>query len=77
MIVRRGLTIALIGVTAGLAISALMMRLLSGMLYGIQPSDPITFAGTAGSSLLVSIAASIIPAYRAARLDPMQALRNE
>ncbi len=77
MIVRRGLTMALIGVMAGLAISAAMMRLLSGMLYGIRPSDPITFAGTAALLLLVSIAASIIPAYRAARLDPMQALRNE
>jgi putative ABC transport system permease protein len=77
MIVRRGLTLALIGVGTGLAISVAIMRLLSGMLYGIRPSDPITFAATAGLLLLVSAAASIVPAYRAARLDPIQTLREQ
>jgi putative ABC transport system permease protein len=77
MIVRRGLTMTLIGVSIGLAISAVMMRLLSGMLYGIRPFDPITFAGTAGLLLLVSVAASMVPAYRAARLDPIQTLREQ
>jgi predicted permease len=77
MIVRRGLTLALIGVGAGGVISAVMMRLLSGMLYGIRPYDPITFAGTAGLLLVVSVAASVVPAYRAARLDPIQTLREQ
>jgi len=77
MIVRRGLTLSLIGVGAGLAVSAMITRLLSGMLYGIRPTDPITFAVTTGLFLLVSIVASSVPAYRAARMDPMQTLREQ
>ena len=77
MIVRRGLTLALIGVGAGVGISAIITRLLSGLLYGIRPTDPITFAATAGLLLLVSVAASSVPAFRAARMDPMRTLREQ
>jgi len=77
MIVRRGLTLALIGVGVGLAIAVAITRLISGMLYGIRPTDPLTFAATAGLFLLVSIAASSLPAYRAARMDPMKTLREQ
>jgi putative ABC transport system permease protein len=77
MIVRRGLTLALIGLVSGLAISAMMTRLLSGMLYGIRPSDPVTFATVTVLLLVVSLAASTVPAYRAARLDPMETLREQ
>jgi ABC-type lipoprotein release transport system permease subunit len=47
------------------------------MLFHIQPTDPFTFAVTAALLLLVSIAASSVPAYRAARLDPMRTLREQ
>ena len=77
MILRRGLTLALIGVGVGLAIAVAITRLISGMLYGIRPTDPLTFAATAGLFLLVSIAASSLPAYRAARMDPMKTLREQ
>jgi predicted permease len=77
MIVRRGLALSLIGVTAGLAISVGITRLLSGMLYGIRPTDPVTFAAMSGLLLLVGVAASSIPAYRAARVDPMKTLREQ
>jgi predicted permease len=77
MIVRRGLTLALIGLGTGLAISALVTRLLSGMLYGIRPSDPLTFVTMTGILLLVSFLASSIPAYRAAQLDPIETLREQ
>lgn len=77
MIVRRGFTLALVGVVAGIAIAAAATRLLSGMLYGIRATDPLTFAATAGLFLLVSIAASGVPAYRAARMDPMKSLREQ
>jgi predicted permease len=77
MIVRRGLTLALVGVVAGISIAAVATRLLSGLLYGIRPTDPLTFALTAAVFLLVSIAASGVPAYRAARMDPMTSLREQ
>ncbi len=76
-IVRRGLVLTLIGICAGLAIAAGMTRLLAGMLYGIRSSDPVTFAVMAGLLLLVSVAASSVPAWRAARLDPNQALHEQ
>jgi predicted permease len=77
MIVRRGLTLAFMGVAAGVAIAALATRLISGMLFGIRPTDPVTFAATAGVFLVVSIASSGVPAYRAARMDPMTSLREQ
>jgi ABC-type antimicrobial peptide transport system permease subunit len=77
MIVRRGLTLALIGLGTGLLISAITTRLLSRMLYGIQPYDPVTFAAVSGILLLVSLVATGLPAYRAARLDPMMTLRDQ
>jgi len=77
MIVRRGLTLTLIGLGAGLVISAMVTRLLSGMLFGIRPSDPATFVTMTGILLLVSFLASSIPAYRAAQLDPIKTLREQ
>ena len=77
MIVHRGLTLALIGVLTGVAIAAVATRLLAGMLFGIRPTDPETFAATAGVFLLVSVASSGVPAYRAARMDPMTSLREQ
>jgi len=76
MIVRRGLTLALIGLGVGLVVSPVVTRLLAGMLYGIQPSDPVTFAGMSVVLFVVSLMASSVPAYRAAQTDPMDALRG-
>jgi putative ABC transport system permease protein len=77
MIVQRGVKLALIGIAAGLAISAMITRLLTGMLYGARPFDPITFIAMTGLLLLVSVAASSAPAYRATRVDPIQTLREQ
>ena len=77
MIVRRGFALSLFGVGAGVAISAFITRLLSGMLFGIPPTDPATFAATTVLLLLVGIVASCVPAYRAARMDPMTTLRDQ
>ena len=71
MVLRRGVTLGLIGLAAGLVVSALTTRLLAGMVYGIQPTDRFTFLAATGVLLLVSLAASSLPAYRAARLDPI------
>ena len=50
---------------------------MASLLYGVRPGDPLTFAAVAAALLLVALAASWIPARRAARIDPMQALRAE
>jgi putative ABC transport system permease protein len=77
MIVRRGLTLALIGVGVGLTISIAVTKLLAGMLYGIRPYDLATFAATSILLLVVSVVASSIPAYRAAQLNPIATLREQ
>jgi putative ABC transport system permease protein len=77
MIVRRGLSLSIIGAGVGVAISVLITRLLSGLLYGIRPTDPVTFAATTVLLILVGTVASCVPAYRAARMDPMKTLREQ
>lgn len=76
-IVARGLRVGLAGIVAGLLLSLAATRGLSSQLYGIQPTDPATYAAVAGILLLVVLLASYIPARRAARVDPLVALRNE
>ncbi len=73
----QGLRVSLIGCLAGLALAAAGTRLLAGMLYGVSASDKTTLAGVIALVLGVSIAASLIPALRASRVDPMQVLRDE
>jgi ABC-type antimicrobial peptide transport system permease subunit len=77
LIVRRGLVLALTGIGIGLAAAALLTRFMAGMLYGVQPFDPLTFAAVAALLLVVSVAASSAPAWRAARLNPMETLRDQ
>jgi predicted permease len=72
-----GLRPALLGLVLGLAASAAAVRLIQSMLYQTQPLDPAIFAAVAGLLLLVAAVACLSPAWRASRLDPMQALRTE
>jgi len=72
-----GLRPALFGLALGLVGSAAVVRLIRSMLYETQPLDPAVFVGVAVTLLLVAAAACLIPAWRASRLDPMQALRME
>jgi len=74
--VAQGLRVSLLGCSAGLALAAVFARLLSGMLYGVSPSDMTTLAGVVGIVTVVSVVASLLPAIRAARLEPMQVLRE-
>jgi putative ABC transport system permease protein len=73
----QGVRIALLGCAAGVGIAAVCAKMLSGMLYGVAPSDPATWAGVVSLVLSVSMLASLIPAVRAAHLDPMRVLRDE
>jgi putative ABC transport system permease protein len=73
----QGLSVALLGCVAGLALTAVFGRLLSGMLYGVSAWDAATLGGVVGIVLAVSVLASLLPAIRAARLEPMQVLREQ
>ena len=72
-----GVSISVLGCIAGLLLAAGFGRLLSGMLYGVTATDAATVAGVVVVVLAVSVIASLIPAVRAARVEPMQALREE
>ena len=73
----QGVRVALLGCAGGLLAAARFARLLSGMLYGVAPTDATTFALVIGLVLAVSTLASLAPAIRAACVDPMQVLRDE
>jgi ABC-type antimicrobial peptide transport system permease subunit len=77
LIVGEGARLALAGVAIGIAASFAITRLLSKLLFGVSPTDPITFAGVAVLLTLVALLASYVPARRAMRLDPTTALRHE
>jgi predicted permease len=77
MVLGSGLMLALIGISAGLVLSFGVTRLLRGLLYGVTAADPWTFAAVAGSLGLVALAASVAPAWRASRVDPVLALKSE
>jgi putative ABC transport system permease protein len=72
-----GLRPALYGLMLGLAASAGTVRLIQSMLYGTQPLDPAIFAAVAATLLMVAALACLVPAWKASRIDPMQALRTE
>jgi predicted permease len=77
MFVRETLTLALIGVAIGLALSAAASQLLAGFLFGLSPTDAMTFAAAAAVICVVAISASYLPARRAAQVEPLRALRHD
>jgi putative ABC transport system permease protein len=77
MVLRQGLGMALIGVALGLVAAFALTRLMSSLLFGISPTDPLTFVAVALLLGGVALFASVIPARRAMKVDPMIALRYE
>ena len=77
LVVRQGLVLTLIGLAAGLFAALALGRLLASFLYGTATTDPTTFIAVSGLLAGVALLASSIPARRAAKVDPMVALRYE
>ncbi|MDX2150432.1 MAG: ABC transporter permease [Bryobacteraceae bacterium] len=73
----QGLVLAGVGMVIGLAFSFLVSRFAAPLLYGVPPTDPVTFLGVPGLLLAVALIAALIPARRAARTEPIRALRYE
>ena len=77
MVIVHGIKTALIGLAAGMAGAALLASTLRAVLYGVAPLDPAVMAGVAGLLLAVAVVANYVPARRATRIDPMEALHQE
>jgi putative ABC transport system permease protein len=77
MVVRHGATLAGVGLAVGLAVALALSGLLESLLYQVSPTDPPTFAGGLVVLSIVAVLAAALPARRAARTDPMVALRND
>lgn len=77
MILFQAWSLAIVGTVIGLMIALMTTRLISGLLYGLRPNDPLTFVVGVVLLMVIASAASWMPARKATRVDPMQALRNE
>jgi putative ABC transport system permease protein len=77
MVVGQGLVLTLIGIVVGIGAAFLLTRFMESLLYGVTATNPLTFLGVPLVLLAVALAACLIPARRATRVDPMIALRHE
>ena len=77
LVLRHASVLVAIGIGVGLVASLALTRLMSAMLFGVAPTDPLTFASVAALLAVVAVVASLVPVARAARVDPLDALRAE
>ena len=77
MVLRQGLILALAGVTIGIVGAGMLTRFIAGLLYGVEPTDPVTFIAVAVTMVAIAMLACLIPGLRATHIDPATALRHE
>jgi predicted permease len=77
LVIRQGMKLALAGCVIGILLAMVLTRLISSQLYGVKPVDPLTFVGVGLILLVVALLACYLPARRAARINPMEALKYE
>jgi putative ABC transport system permease protein len=77
MVVMEGMKPTLLGVAIGIAGAFAMGRFVASLIFQVKPTDPATFLAVAALLALIALLACIIPAYRASKVDPVVALRNE
>jgi putative ABC transport system permease protein len=77
MVIRQGLKLTVVGIAIGLLASWGLTRFLAGILFGVTPTDPLTYVAVVAVMFVVALLASWVPARRASRIDPLTALRHE
>jgi putative ABC transport system permease protein len=77
MVIVEGMSPTLIGIAAGTIAALASARVLETLVFGVSASDPLTLGAVAATLALVALMASLVPAYRASRLDPVEVLRTD
>src|SRR5207253_10809749 len=77
LVLTQALRMGIVGLAIGIGGALIATRVIESLLFGVTPHDPATFAGVSGVLLTVMLLAAYLPAFRAARVDPMVALRTE
>jgi ABC-type antimicrobial peptide transport system permease subunit len=77
LLFRHGMTLTVAGLAAGIPAAVASMRFVSALLFGVEPANPLVFAGVSAVLFLVGVCVSYVPARRAGQVDPIIALRCE